>query len=61
MYIGLDLINVNLTTNSFHDFLMLNSKVLERANPEELKKLAEDMEYLARCLKEDFRVRRRAD
>ncbi len=55
-YIGLDLVGVQITEKSFYEFLSANSKVLTKASPEELEKLSQDMEYLARKLKEDFRV-----
>ncbi len=55
-YIGLDLVNVQITEKSFYEFLDANSKVLTKATPEELEKLSQDMQFLAKKLKEEFRV-----
>ena len=55
-YIGLDLVGVEITEKSFYEFLNANAKVLTSASPQQLEKLSQDMEYLAKKLKEDFRV-----
>lgn len=59
MYIGLDLVDVKLTEKSFYEFLKSNSRVLTKADSQDLEKLAQDMEYLAEQLKRNFKIRER--